>query len=136
MRCRFFSLVMVSIVCMLSMTAVSAQEAARLWTSNNGHFRLSYTSDLQPLAINRMHGWVLHVEDAAGQPVTGASIEVDGGMPAHNHGLATAPEVTQELGEGDYQLEGLRFHMMGYWELRIIITKEDLSDTVIVPVEL
>ena len=34
-------------------------------------------------------------------------------MPEHNHGFPTAPRVTENLGEGDYLLEGMRFNMGG-----------------------
>jgi hypothetical protein len=85
--------------------------------SASGRYRVGYSSDLQPLAINRIHSWVLHIETTEGDPVTGAEIEIDGGMPEHDHGLATSPRATEELGGGDYRVEGLRFHMPGEWEI-------------------
>ena len=51
-------------------------------------------------------------------------------MPQHNHGLPTAPEVTRYLGEGRYLVEGLRFHMPGWWELRLDISVGDARDSV------
>lgn len=78
-------------------------------------------SALDPLVINQMHGWVINVQDPHGDPVADASISVDGGMPAHNHGLSTRPQVTAYLGDGRYRLEGVRFHMNGEWELRLRI---------------
>ncbi len=86
--------------------------------------------------INRMHSWILHVESADGAPVTGARIEVDGGMPAHDHGLPTRPRVTEELGNGDYRLDGLRFHMGGYWEIVVDVTTESGTETVVIPLRL
>jgi hypothetical protein len=83
-----------------------------------------------------MHSWILHVETEDGEPVEGARIEVDGGMPAHDHGLATQPRVTAELGGGDYQLDGVRFHMSGYWEMVITIKSDELEDTVVVSLTL
>ena len=88
------------------------------------------------LQINRMHSWVLHVETEAGEPVEGAIIEVNGGMPEHDHGLPTRPRVTQELGGGDYKLDGLRFHMRGDWEIVLTITTDDGTSTVILPLRL
>ena len=63
-------------------------------------------------------------------------ITVDGGMPAHNHGLPTQPRVTQNLGEGCYKVEGLRFHMQGHWEMKIGIESGGATDTVIIPLDL
>ena len=39
------------------------------------------------------------------------------GMPDHDHGLPTQPQVTSRLENGDYLLEGVRFHMPGKWQL-------------------
>ena len=83
-----------------------------------------------------MHSWVLHVESASGEPVTGAAIEVEGGMPAHDHGLPTRPRVTREIGGGDYQLDGVRFHMGGYWEMQVTITTDTGTETVVIPLQL
>ena len=35
-----------------------------------------------------MHSWVLHVESDDGIAIEGAIINVEGGMPKHNHGIA------------------------------------------------
>lgn len=89
-----------------------------------------------PIEINRMHSWVLHIETQDGRPVIGATIDVDGGMPAHDHGLPTKPRVTRELGNGDYRLDGLRFHMRGYWEIVVTITADAEESVVVIPLDL
>lgn len=106
------------------------------WLSESGLFRVSFRSELDPIVINRIHSWVLHVEDERGAPVSSATITVNGGMPSHAHGLPTAPQVTQELTTGEYVLEGLRFHMRGLWELEITINADDKQDVVVIPLEL
>ncbi len=105
-------------------------------TSEQGLFVVQATSQLDPLAINQLHAWILHVETPDGQPVEGATITVDGGMPAHNHGLPTEPQVTEELGGGDYRLEGVKFSMPGLWELRITITANGKTDTAVLQLTL
>ena len=104
--------------------------------ANAAEFTVTWTAPDGPVEINRMHSWILHVETEAGEPVIGATIEVEGGMPAHNHGLPTAPRVTQELGNGDYRLDGVRFHMGGQWELVFTIRTGDVEDTVLVMLDL
>ncbi len=99
-------------------------------TSDNGHFIIEYTSKLKPIKINTMHAWILHVKDKNNTPVTDAKITVEGGMPEHNHGLPTQPQVTKNLGNGDYLLEGLRFHMGGWWTVSMNIEHAELNDTV------
>ncbi len=101
-----------------------------------GDVIVTYTTPDGPPVINRMHSWILHVETASGEPVEGAVIEVDGGMPAHDHGLPTQPRVTAELGGGDYRLDGVRFHMRGRWEMVVTISADDGEHTVVLSLTL
>ena len=103
--------------------------------SEKGFFRLSYESQLNPIVINQMHSWILHVDNADGKAVNDAEISVGGGMPQHNHGLATAPSI-MAIGNGNYQLQGLRFHMMGHWELELSIASGGIEDKVLVVLDL
>ena len=101
-----------------------------------GEFIVTYTTPDGPPEINRMHSWILYVESDSGEPIEGADIEVDGGMPAHDHGLPTQPRVTAELGGGYYRLDGVRFHMSGYWEMFVTIRSDESEDTVVIPLTL
>ena len=94
-----------------------------------GHYRVAWSSAMQPLTINRMHAWVIHVAGADGEPVEGAELRVSGGMPAHDHGLPTAPRVTADLGEGNYRVDGMKFHMGGAWEVVIDIAAGEGRDS-------
>lgn len=111
----------------IAAVAVAAPEAQ---DSDSGVYRVSYTSSLDPIEINAMHEWVLHIETADGDPVESAEITIDGGMPAHNHGLPTAPRVTEYLGDGDYRVQGFRFHMRGKWQVILEISEADRADTI------
>lgn len=99
-------------------------------TSDQGLYQVSISSQLDPIAINEIHNWTLHVETADGQPVEDAEITVDGGMPQHDHGMPTAPQVTQDLGNGDYLAEGMKFQMNGWWEIKFVIESAGQSDGV------
>jgi hypothetical protein len=93
----------------------------------------AYVATLEPdapLRVRRMQTVKLTVRDAGRAPVEGASISIDGGMPEHGHGLPTEPRVTRRLGEGVYQVEGLKFNMGGWWELRFRIASETGTDSV------
>lgn len=96
---------------------------------------VTWSSDEEP-RINAMHSWVLHIHTKDGEPVEGAQVEVDGGMPEHDHGLPTRPRVTAELGGGDYRLDGLRFHMRGYWEIVVSVVTDDGEFEVTLPLQL
>jgi len=98
-------------------------------TADAAHFNVSYKSKVEPIPLNQIHSWVLHVATHDGKPVKKAAITVYGGMPAHRHGLPTQPEVS-EIGGGDYLVEGLKFSMMGEWEMWFNIRAGDVTDKV------
>ena len=98
-------------------------------SSDQGLYRLSYTPERE-IRINQIDSWVLHVETADGEAVENAQISVDGDMPQHGHGLPTRPQVTEYLGQGDYRVEGLKFHMPGWWIVEFDITADGQSDHV------
>jgi hypothetical protein len=85
-------------------------------TSAAGHYVATLVPEA-PLKVRELQSVRLDVVDAKGVPVDGAAIAVDGGMPAHGHGLPTQPRVTRGLGHGGYLVEGLRFNMGGWWVL-------------------
>lgn len=92
-------------------------------------YQLQIQSRLDPVAINRIHAWELELRDANGSLVTDATLTIRGGMPAHNHGLPTAPRVTETLGPGHYLLEGMKFQMGGAWEVQFQIEAAPGTET-------
>jgi hypothetical protein len=99
-------------------------------TSENGLYKVSFTSREVPIPVNKMHSWQLRVEDPNGQPVSDAVISVSGGMPQHGHGLPTQPRVTENLGNGDFLVEGLKFQMHGWWVVTFDISSAAGNDKV------
>ncbi len=126
-------IVRVLALCFL-LTGIAADEVS--WTSQRGIFVVSYQSGLEPIQINKLHAWLIHIENAAGELVVGATVEATGGMPVHDHGLPTRPRVTAELGGGDYQLDGMRFHMAGQWEITLSINADGNTDAVVIELTL
>ena len=98
--------------------------------TDNGLFRVSWSSDPASPPLNQIHTWTIHVETANGQAIDNAEITVDGGMPDMNHGLPTSPQVTENLGNGDYLVEGMKFQMLGWWEAKFNINANGQSDNV------
>lgn len=88
------------------------------------------TADDVPAPIGRYHNWSIVLTDEKQVPVQTASIAVSGGMPTHGHGLPTTPQVTQNLGNGHFLIEGMLFNMSGQWLVRINIAAEGKSDVV------
>jgi hypothetical protein len=83
-----------------------------------------------PIAINKMHAWEIQLSSPSGEAVPGARISVGGGMPQHGHGFPTQPRVTRELGDGRYLLEGMKFSMPGWWEIKLKVDAASGTDEV------
>ena len=103
-------------------STVRANEAPDITVKTANGWIIHVHSDISPLRINEMHSWQIKVLDSKSEPVTNASISVEGGMPDHDHGLATRPRITSEITPGTYLLQGVRFHMPGKWECKFVIT--------------
>jgi hypothetical protein len=92
-----------------------------------------YVATLEPaksLHPRQMQTVRVTVRDAEGRAIDEAQISVDGGMPQHGHGLPTRPRVTRNLGDGIYEIEGVRFNMGGWWEFKLAIAGSGGADTV------
>ena len=83
-----------------------------------------------PPAINQLHSWQVRLASSTGAPIAHARITVDGGMPQHGHGLPTRPQVTQALPDGTYLIEGMKFSMTGWWEIKLAIDSPEGADKV------
>jgi YtkA-like len=82
--------------------------------STRGLYEVSVSPTPSGAVVNRLHSWQLDVRGAEGDPVPGADISVRGDMPAHGHGLPTQPRV-REMGDGRYEVDGVKFQMGGAW---------------------
>jgi hypothetical protein len=105
-------------------------DTATTRTTEQGTYQVSLASNLDSVGINQIHSWTLTVKTPDGQPVENSEIALDGGMPQHDHGFPTSPQVTRELGDGEYLVEGVKFNMAGWWEMRFDITADGQSDSV------
>jgi YtkA-like len=82
--------------------------------STRGLYEVSVSPTPSESVVNRLHSWQLDVRGAEGDAVAGANISVSGDMPAHGHGLPTQPRV-RDLGDGRYEVDGVKFQMGGAW---------------------
>lgn len=113
-----------------SESAPTALDTATSRTTDNGLFTVSWRSDTDAVPLNQIHTWTLTVTTPDGAPVENAQISVDGGMPQHGHGLPTSPQVTEYLGNGEYRVEGLRFQMTGWWEVKFTVSAGGQTDSI------
>ncbi|MDX8450251.1 FixH family protein [Mesorhizobium captivum] len=97
----------------------------------SGLFVASFEPERGVIRQGELQSWLLTLKTAAGAPVEGAAITVFGGMPQHNHGLPTSPQATDYLGDGRYRIDGVKFTMSGWWQLRFAISAAAGSDSVV-----
>jgi len=100
-----------------------------------GHY-VATLEPTTPLRPRQMYTIRVSVRDTDGRAIEGAQISIDGGMPQHGHGLPTRPRVTRTLGDGLYEVEGVRFNMGGWWEFRLAIAGSRGADMVTFNLEL
>jgi hypothetical protein len=110
---------------------IGHQFAFLLLGEADNKFVVTLQPPAEAAAINQLHAWQVRVASPAGAPIAHARIKVDGGMPQHGHGLPTRPQVTQELSGGSYLIEGMKFSMTGWWEIKLAIESSAGSDKVI-----
>src|SRR5262249_30259399 len=84
----------------------------------------------QPLRPRQMQTVRVRLRDANGRAVDDAQISIGGRRPQHGHGLPTRPLVTRMLGDGIYEIEGVRFNMGGWWEFKMVIAGSRGGDVV------
>ncbi|MDB5742417.1 MAG: hypothetical protein JWR68_732 [Polaromonas sp.] len=94
-------------------------------------YRVELMPPAQAPAINQLHSWKVKLTTPQGMPVHGAKFLLDGGMPQHGHGLPTQPRVTREVEDGTYALDGMKFSMTGWWEVKLNIQDPQGPDQVI-----
>jgi hypothetical protein len=99
-------------------------------SSEHGIFEVTIRNTELRNEVGRMQTWMVYVRDAAGRPVTDATIAFSGGMPGHDHGFPTEPRVTRHVNNGAYALEGVRFHMSGWWQFVFEIEAHGEQDRV------
>lgn len=105
-------------------------DLSRSKPSEQGIYMVAVAPEKEPLRQGELHAWVLALTMPDGTPVEDAKITIDGGMPQHGHGLPTSPQATSYLGEGRYRIEGVRFNMSGWWELKFVISGAPGDDRV------
>lgn len=92
-----------------------------------GSWLVRWKASIDPIVVGAsgetfsVDAWVSPAEDPS-LLADGIALDVDAGMPQHGHGMSRLARVTQ-LADGRWRAEGLRFHMIGAWELVFDVTK-------------
>lgn len=107
------------------------QDIARAKQSESGLFSVTMQPEKGPVRMGETQVWLVTVKSKEGQPVENAALHVSGGMPEQNEGLPTSPQATGYLGNGRYRIEGVKFPVPGWWQLRLWIFAAAGTDTVV-----
>lgn len=96
--------------------------------SENGTYRVSYSTEPESIPFNENFEVHTEIARADGMALSdGVEVSVDAGMPAHNHGMNTAPS-TMAMGDGTFHTTGMLFHMEGRWEITVDVTENGAAE--------
>lgn len=99
--------------------------------STQGRFVVALKPPPGGPVLHQVQTWQLRLTEPDGTPVSQARILFDGGMPQHGHGFPTQPRITREISPGVYALEGVKFSMSGWWDMRLALRAGERSDTAV-----
>ena len=108
-----------------------SKHSATTVMSEDKKYRVTLYSNVFPIPMQKIHSWTAHIETADGKPLEKAAIYIHGGMPIHRHGFPVKPRVKKNLGNGNYLIKGVKFSMIGEWEMRINIKEPTVRDRAI-----
>jgi len=120
----------------LTAPTTAAPDLARTRTTENRLFVVTIAPEGGEPEVGRLSSWTVAISTPNGRPVDGARLAIDGGMPEHDHGLPTQPQLGAELGDGRYRVDGVKFTMPGRWVLSFEISTADGKDKAVFNVHL
>lgn len=113
-----------------------SKASATTTLSADKKYRVTLYSNTFPIPMQKIHSWTAHIERADGNPVEKAKIYIHGGMPEHRHGFPVTPRVRKNLGNGKFLIEGVKFSMIGNWEMRLNIKEKNSRDRAIFKIKI
>lgn len=112
----------------------SSKEASQTdwtWTqSNTGQFWAAWKPAEGPVEMGPSFAIEIRLSTKqAGAPLDlpAGQIDIQARMPEHQHGMLQTTEITP-ISPGHYRVDGMRFHMLGYWQLLVDITRPPLTE--------
>jgi cytochrome c peroxidase len=132
---RLVALLLVGAAVLVAVLAGAAAAGPGDRRSEKRRYLVSLRPGAAPVRINQWQEWLIRVARRDGGRLALREIALDGGMPAHGHGLPTAPAVTATGSSGEFVARGVRFNMAGRWELRVLVADGEGADVAVFPVE-
>jgi len=92
------------------------------------NYAVVYATRPDPIPMNQPFTLYVAVYEPDGtRPLTDIDLTADAAMPQHQHGMNTQPSVTPH-DTGLFVVRGMQFHMPGYWELYIDVTRNGITE--------
>lgn len=121
------------LILMLGLLLAGCGEDNHTWklqqTSEHGSYQAELACATAPI-VGAFQECELRLQSSETIPAD-LMIAVDGGMPAHGHGLPTEPKATPSDKPGVYRIEGLKYSMPGEWLLGFLLQSGSNQDKVV-----
>ncbi|WMP18690.1 hypothetical protein [Thiothrix lacustris] len=98
-------------------------------TSSSGRYQATLTCATPPIVM-AFQDCTLTLTSPQALP-SDLLIAVDGGMPAHGHGLPTAPQAVPTHNPGEFRIDGLKYSMLGEWILGFLLHSAASDDKIV-----
>lgn len=102
-----------------------------------GTYYIAYATDPAAIPLNASFSIEAQVLEGGrdGRAARDVALAVDARMPEHEHGMNVEP-VVRPIGPGRFRVEGLLFHMAGFWQMYFDVTRGAVTERAIVRVDL
>jgi hypothetical protein len=109
--------------------AAATQDAEGWWRgrSTDGAWDVAWKFDGGKPPLRDPFGMDVRVTAVAGGAPFEGTLRADAAMPQHGHGMNVAPTMKQ-VAPGAYRVDGMLFHMPGYWELYFDLSREGIME--------
>jgi len=107
------------------------KDYSRTRNTDGGSFKVTFIPKPDPIPYNKHFTMEIKVEGAKDPKISAKIVlKVDAGMPTHQHGMNTEAKV-KKVSDNKFEVEGLLFHMRGYWELTVDIEADGKKEKAI-----
>ena len=110
-------------------------EPQREGPTNNGTYSVYWDTIPNTIPFNETFKITAMIHDGedTSEMFFDKELFVDATMPDHGHGMDTTPAVTME--NGVYTVEGMLFHMAGFWELVFAVSDGETVERAIFDIQ-
>jgi len=99
-------------------------------SSKNFDFTVSYKTDPEPIPFLKFFKINFKFEPNNGQDIPeDLKIAIEADMPEHQHGMNVNPKLFK-VDKNNYRVEGMKFHMLGYWEIYLTLRSSKKEDKI------